>query len=481
MIHIRILFLLITVIPVLLPGAAINASEVSEMAQLRAMLMDQQRQLNELRAELMAQKSLTSSAPVAVRTVETVQSDAPATPPAGFRASGDFMYIFDVQARAGNTVSGPLQNVRNRYRLRLNLDKALSPSTRFHLQLSTGPANNQVSATQDFAGVAVKAPFLIGEAWMNYSPNRYFAFRVGRMEEVFADGSRFLLDDNLRLNGFEEVIRLPLGRRGIFSQLELRSGEYVLTNPNVPVLAANSPLVAAGYLPGKRVGAADLFHPGLVLSGTLNENWSHRVTFGMQIYRNANQIQLASTLAGAASAGDSLGLGLSGPLSESGNATTTPGGAMYAAEDFRVAHLGYRLNGTSVFRMRGKAVPGYVDLQVSRNVGTDRLKDAVMGTVSLGAVRKFGDVRALYQYTIKGANSMISQFSDDDLGTATGVNLAVHGLRLDIGLTRYLQWQHLVFIQDAKSASDPLRQFYVPVQRGSATTFRYFDQVLFTF
>ena len=483
MFHSKSIILLFFLLPGVSRLSAAQESVPPEIAELRQLLRDQQRQLDELKAELAEQKRLYTGAAAPAPAVQVVAKDPPIVAPAahGFEFSGDFMYIFDVQARSGNSVAGPLQNERSRYRLRLNVDKILSPSTKFHMQFSTGPANNQVSATQDFTGVAVKAPFLIGEAWMAYSPNRNFAFRFGRMEEVFADGSRFLMDDNLRLNGFEEIIRIPLGRRGVFSNLELRAGEYILTNPNIPVLAANSPYVAAGYEPGKRIGAADLFHPGMVLSGNLTEIWSHRVTFGMQVYRNPNQIQLASTLAGAASAGDSLGLTLSGPISAAGNATTTPGGPRYAAEDFHVAHLGYRLNTTAAFHLRGKPVPGFADFQVSRNLGAALVRDAVMGTVSVGAIHKFGDVRALYQYTIKGANSMISQFTDDDLGTATGVNLAVHGLRLDIGLTRYLQWQHLVFIQDAKSGSDPARGFYVPVQRGAATTYRYFDQVLFTF
>ena len=76
---------------------------------------------------------------------------------------------------------------------------------------------------------------------------------------------------------------------------------------------------------------------------------------------------------------------------------------------------------------------------------------------------------------------MISQFTDDDLGTATGVNLAVHGMRLDVGLSRFLTWSNILWIQDEKSPSNPLERFYVPVPRGANTTFRYFGQFAFVF
>jgi hypothetical protein len=90
-------------------------------------------------------------------------------------------------------------------------------------------------------------------------------------------------------------------------------------------------------------------------------------------------------------------------------------------------------------------------------------------------------VRFLYQFAIKDANSLISQFTDDDLGTGTGVNISVHALRFDLGLARFLQWQNLLFIQDERRPSNPAEQFFVPLQRGAKTTFRYLGQLAFTF
>ena len=91
------------------------------------------------------------------------------------------------------------------------------------------------------------------------------------------------------------------------------------------------------------------------------------------------------------------------------------------------------------------------------------------------------DVRFRYQFAIKDANALISQFTDDDLGTGSGVNIAVHALRVDLGLTRFLQWQNLLFIQTERRASNPAEQFFVPLQRGAHVTYRYLGQLAFSF
>jgi len=513
----------------------------SEIGQLKEILIAQQHQIDELRRELARQKAtveaLAPPAPSTVVNGTEVASMAPIVPSAavasvaspigppilnsaaftvgvpsqsaaptaanvtpdlgkrveqvensikglgGFVFSGDFRYRFDLQARSGNDVAGPLQNARSRYRVRLNVDKVLDPAFRFHLQLSTGPYATETTNDQDFAGFGVKAPFSIAEAWVAYAPNKHFSFRVGRMEETFADNARFLWDDDIRLNGFEEVVGTQIGSgHGIFSRVDFRAGEYILTNPNVAVLSATSPFVAAGYRTGTRIGAANLFHPGVTLKGNIDENWSHQITGDVQIYRNPNQIQLGSTAAGfPVVASNAIGLALSGPTGQTGNATTTPGGAIYTAPDFQIARIDYRLDNKAMFSFRGKPVPGFFDFQASRNTGASTLRDAFAVSASLGATRKFGDVRGLYQYIVKDANALISQFTDDDLGTGTGVNIAVHALRVDIGLTRFLQWQNLLFIQHEKSVSNPQELLFLPIQRGAGTTFRYLGQLAFTF
>jgi hypothetical protein len=87
----------------------------------------------------------------------------------------------------------------------------------------------------------------------------------------------------------------------------------------------------------------------------------------------------------------------------------------------------------------------------------------------------------LYQYAIKDANSIIAQFTDDDLGTGSTTNMAVHGIRFDLGLTHALQWQNLFFIQNARRGNNPAQQFFVPIPKGANTTYRYLGQLAFIF
>ena len=401
---------------------------------------------------------------------------------AGFKFSGDFRYRFDVQARTGNNVAGPLQNFRSRYRIRLNVDKELSKYFDFHVQLSTGPYTNETTNDQDWSGFAAKNPFSVAEAWMRFKPNKYFQFRVGRMEEVFSDNQRYMWDDDVRMPGFEQIIRLPTTQSKLFKNIEFRAAQYVLENPNVPIVPANSPFIDAGFPQGTKVRAANLYDGGVLLKGSFTESLSHTLVFNAAIFRNPNLIQLASTAGGfPVEVSNALGIALSGPIGQTGNATTTPGGPRLFASDYQITHLGYKLDTSSLFTARGHKVPASLDMQFSRNLGAPFASDAAMGILSVGSIKKHGDMRFLYSYSVKSANSLIAQFTDDDLGTATGVNTRVHAFRYDLGLTKFLQWQNLFFFQDEISKSNPSINFFVPVQRGANTTFRYLGHLAFTF
>lgn len=404
----------------------------------------------------------------------------------GFQFSGDFRYRLDLQLRSANDVAPALQNARGRYRVRLNIDKGLDspvdPRLKFHLQLSTGPYQVQTTNDQDFAGLAAKQPFSVAEAYINYSPTPRISLRGGRSEEVFADNMKFLWDDDVRFNGFHQIVTIPVtsGALGI-NKVEFRSGEYILSNPNITALAANSPYTAAGYIPGQKVRTAKLFHPGVILTGSLGPRWSHYFQGDLSLYHNPNQIQLASTAAGfPAVMSTPIGVQLPAPAGAAGNATLTPGGAMYSARHYQIAHGAYRLERKSV-RVGNREMPLWFDFQASRNAGASKLRDAFMASANLGSVKRSGDLRFLYQFALKDANSLISQFTDDDLGTGTGVNLAVHALRVDLGLTRYLQWQNLLFIQTERRPTSPSEQMYMVLQRGANPTFRFLGQLAFTF
>ena len=128
-------------------------------------------------------------------------------------------------------------------------------------------------------------------------------------------------------------------------------------------------------------------------------------------------------------------------------------------------------------------MPFWFDVQVARNYGVGFLRDAVMGTVNLGAVKKAGDLRFLYQYGIKDGNSIVSQFTDDDFGTETpGLILLLMPSVLILVYPKFLQWQNLVFITDERRrAITPVSYFSFLYKEVPHTSYRFQSQFAFVF
>lgn len=398
------------------------------------------------------------------------------------RLSGDFRFRFDTILRKATAAPDPplahVQNARMRYRLRLNMDTDISPVLSFHGQLSTGPINNGLTQDQDFTSNVAHQPFFINEAWIDYHPNKAVQLQGGRVQEVFADNSRFLFDDDVRFNGFNEKFTFGSGN----ATIELRAAQYWFSNPNVAVITAGSPLAVAGDEVGTIGRSANLFHQGLLWNQKFNERWSQQLGADIQVFREPNQIQLASTAAGVVFiVQPGLGLVLSGPMTGTGNATTTAGGAIYTAEDFHVARLTYRLN-HSGFRVGEHAYPIAFNLQGARNFGTDaNERDAMLAALQIGKPTKRGDMSFLYVLSIKGANSIISQLTDDDLGTNTGVNLRTHYFRWELALAKKVTLQSLVFVQRELRNSGQFPNFFVPLGAFTPRQYRFQEHLVFSF
>src|SRR6185369_6129342 len=235
-----------------------------------------------------------------------------------------FRLRFDTLNRPANTDFGsadnrstPQQRDRERYRVRINIDKDLfykdgadrSLAT-FHVQLATDPVNNPNTMDTDFAGLATRAPISIAEAYMDFKPTKGLTLRAGRTPELYADNRQFVYDDDIRFNGFHETYRWT----------------------------------------GKK--------------------WSHNETINYFAVREPNQIQLASTANGAALFQNSpvVGATLISALGETGNATTTPGGGTYFASAFHVVRGAFNLNHSG--RMfRGHNYPFQLFVQTTHNTG----------------------------------------------------------------------------------------------------------------
>ena len=404
-----------------------------------------------------------------------------------FRITGDFRLRFDGIFRSATQPPDPplehVQNARARYRFRLNLDTDLYPSLSFHAQLATGPLNNQLSSNQDFTSITVRHPFAISEAWMEYRPTKSVTLQGGRVQSIFADNSRFLFDDDIRFNGFnEKYVKTFKSNSAYVSSLELRAGQYILSTPNVAVIAPGSPLARAGEVVGSTGRSATMFHQGFLVNQKFNDNWSDQFGGDVQIYQHPNQIQLASAADGVALlVQPGIGITLSGPLPGTGNGTTTPGGAIYTASGFHIARITYRLNYNG-WKTSEHAFPLLFNVQMARNVATGvNERDAILTALQIGRITKKGDTSFLYVFTIKGANSMISQLTDDDLGTGTGVNIRTNHFRFEYGIARKVTLQSLFFIQDSIRSSGQYPRFFVPLSAFTPRTYRIQQQIQFNF
>jgi hypothetical protein len=477
------------------------------LTEMRAIIAEQQRLIESLSAKAVESKTGTPGVVSAVATPADASTPAaqPQTPTlearvkkvedrmlaiGPFRLSGDFRLRFDGIFRkaepnppAGFAALTHQQNARMRYRLRLNLDTDIDSRLSFHSQLATGPINNSLTMDQDFGETTTRHPFFISEAWVDFHPKKAMQLQAGRVQEIFADNSRFLFDDDIRFNGFNEKYNLAFKPNSLkVSSLEFRAGQYILSNPNVAIVTAGSPLAQAGAVVGSTGRSSNLFHQGLLLNQKYNDRWSSQFGGDVQLYRNPNQIQLASTANGVALiVQNGLGLALSGPLTGTGNATTTPGGAIYTARNFEIARLTYRLNWMG-FQAGGRTYPVTFNLQAARNVGVGiRERDAFLASLQIGKVAGRGDMAFLYVFSSKGANSLISQVTDDDLGTGSGVNIRTNHFRFDYGLAKKVTLQSLLYIQTELRNSGAFPSFFVPLNAFTPRQYRLQEQIVFSF
>jgi hypothetical protein len=416
----------------------------------------------------------------------------------GFRINGSFLLRADGIFRSANSVSSAQQNARGRYQLRLNIDRDINDKLGFHLELGSGTFNNPLTALSDFTGVDSHGPILLLEAWADYHPNSKFDFKVGKVPEVFFDDSRYLFDEDARFNGANASYRLDLADNllGITS-IEARTGQYVLTNPNIQVLPSlasctsadppancvfiNTSNPNAGFTPGGKVRAANLFDEGLIFRGKFQERWSHHLVANYEFYRNPEELQLALTSTGAAILiGSGMGVTLSGPPPATGNATTTKGGAFLNAGGFQVAHLDYGLDYTG-WTLHGRALPLHLDFHGSRNTAASLVPWGFAGIVTLGQTERRGDTVFQYGYYYKGANSMPAGVTDDQVGTLSNVNIRTHMIRVGVALNKYVVWQNRLYVQNEISGNNPELNFFVPVPKGTALQFRAQSDLLFRF
>jgi hypothetical protein len=86
-----------------------------------------------------------------------------------------------------------------------------------------------------------------------------------------------------------------------------------------------------------------------------------------------------------------------------------------------------------------------------------------------------------YIYAQKGANALISQLTDDDLGTNSGVNIRTNHFRFDYGLAKKVTLQSLLFVQRELRNSGDFPNFFVPLNAFTPRQYRFQEQIVFNF
>jgi hypothetical protein len=174
------------VLPITSASAA-ESGQVQDPAVLSTRIDELTKQVQELSRLVAILKKQSQSSPGTKLAepkpeVVTTQAQAPsaeqnATAWGPLRFSGDFRLRLDgtfrpaLDADSADCSIPHVQNVRGRYRLRLNIDAGVHPKVFFHVQLATGTVNVPTTMDQDFSGIATHHPFMISEAWVDFHPS----------------------------------------------------------------------------------------------------------------------------------------------------------------------------------------------------------------------------------------------------------------------------------------------------------------------
>ena len=466
-----------------------------EIASLKEELRQLQQVALRLQARVERLESAREASPAAAFVAQSENPRAPASVEGNklgpIRFDGEFRLYFDSLTRHEGGGAPRVQNIRGRYLLHLDFSARLNSKLTFNGRLSTAPITNELTDIQDFAGGVTKHPFFLSHAYIDYRPNPYLTLQGGRLDSPFNDKSRFLFDIDTRFNGTTEIVRIPFKDAPFgFKSIQFLAGQYIFTNPNLPIIPAGTAstaatatpqqaLLAAGTTPGTQPRVSALFQQGFIADQSIG-SISQQAQFDMQIYRNPNQLRLLSTAAGAFLVGGGIGITPSGPQPTVGNATTTPTGAVLNASAFRVAHVSYTIAHGAV-PLLNRNVPISLNLQVARNTATHSARDAFAAILTAGRSKEHGDVRVIGAFYRKQANSLISELTENDIAINSNVNMNAYVGRFEYTFTRAVSLANDLIWTNWIRSSDPAANFFVPLGNAVPTQFRYQATLIFKF
>lgn len=416
-----------------------------------------------------------------------VEAPPPAPKKNPVQFDGEFRLYFDSITRAAGGGSPRVSNLRGRYLLHLDFDAALRQSLSVHGQLSTAPLNNPLTDIQDFGAGAAKHPFFLSQAFVDFHPNQFVRLQGGRVDSPFSDRSRFLFDSDTRFNGTSEVFRLPLQHAPArLAEVRFSAGQYTFSNPNFPVITPGTPstaanatpsqaLLAAGAVPGTQPRSSQLFQQGVLIRQQTTDSFSNELAADVQLYRNPNQLRLMSTPGGLFLLGTTLGITPSSPVPGVGNATTTPAGATFTAPGYRIGHASYTL------AHRSNALPLALNLQWARNFEPVSDRNAWAAIMTAGRSKEAGDVRVIYGFYRKEANSLIGELTENDIAIGGNLNMRAHLIRAEYTVARGVVFANNLIWTKWLKDSNPAANFFVPLGRLTPVQLRYQGMLIFRF
>jgi len=127
------------------------------------------------------------------------------------------------------------------------------------------------------------------------------------------------------------------------------------------------------------------------------------------------------------------------------------------------------------------SVPLSVNLQWARNFEPVSDRNAWAAIVTAGRSKETGDVRMIYGFYRKEANSLIGELTENDIAIGGNVNMHAHVLRAEYTITRGVVFANNLIWTKWLKDSNPGANFFVPLGRLTPLQLRYQGMLIFRF
>jgi len=221
------------------------------------------------------------------------------------------------------------------------------------------------------------------------------------------------------------------------------SAQYILTNPSVQrTNPATTLRLRSAAIFGDSLRVQTPEFSDLSLYGEVRD-------FGVQ-----QPDQIASAISagtGVTPTFGGIGLAISGLPSNGNRVIANPNVALRGVLPY--VYVGGFNTGEAAFGFDHKALPsGFwafgAEFRAAHNFASAGSKDnAVFARFYAGSVAKPGQVKVTYTFKYAEADSMISAFTDDDLGTFQNTNIKAHVFGADWRIMKNINIQNFLFIE----------------------------------